>query len=43
MTVSEIGERMSAHELCVAWPAFFEYRQREAEREAEKRSRRRRR
>jgi hypothetical protein len=36
MTVGEIGERMSAHELTVAWPAFFAYRRREAERQAQK-------
>lgn len=36
MTVSELGQRMSAHELTVAWPAFFAYRRREAERQAEK-------
>lgn len=28
MPVSELGERMSAHELCVQWPAFFEARHR---------------
>jgi hypothetical protein len=37
MTVSELGVRMSAHELNVVWPAFFDYRRREAERQAEKR------
>jgi hypothetical protein len=36
MPVSELGVRMSAHELNVVWPAFFDYRQRMAEREAEK-------
>jgi hypothetical protein len=36
MTVSELGSRMSAHELTVAWPAFFAYRAREAERQKEK-------
>jgi hypothetical protein len=36
MPVSELGERMSAHELAVIWPAFFRYRQREADREADK-------
>ena len=41
MTVSEIGERMSLHELTVEWPAFFEVRRREVERENEKRESRR--
>jgi hypothetical protein len=41
MPVSELGERMSAHELTVIWPAFFRYREREAEREAEKQASRR--
>lgn len=36
MPVGELADRMSAHELCVVWPAFFAYRRREAEREAEK-------
>jgi hypothetical protein len=36
MPVSELADRMSAHELTVVWPAFFRYRQREAEREEEK-------
>lgn len=40
MSVGELcygrGTPMSAHELCVVWPAFFEVRQRQAEREAEK-------
>jgi hypothetical protein len=36
MTVSEIGERMSAHELTVAWPAYFAYRAREQKRENDK-------
>lgn len=35
MTVSELGDRMSAHELCVEWPAFFQARKREAQRQAE--------
>jgi hypothetical protein len=30
---------MTAHELTVAWPLFFEYRQRSAKREAEKKRR----
>lgn len=38
MTVSEMCDRMSAHELTVLWPAFFQARERirrreEAERE----------
>lgn len=36
MPVSELAGRMSAHELTVVWPAYFRYRQREAEREAER-------
>ena len=43
MPVGELADRMSAHELCVAWPAFFAWRAREAEREAEKQDQRRRR
>lgn len=39
MTVGEMGVRMSAHELTVRWPLFFEYRQRQADREAQKESR----
>jgi hypothetical protein len=42
MPVGEIGARMSAHELCVVWPAFFAYRRRQAEREAEAREQRQR-
>lgn len=26
MSVRELGERMSAHELCVVWPAYFSVR-----------------
>jgi hypothetical protein len=41
MTVGELcygrGTPMSVHELAVGWPAFYEYRQRDAEREAAKR------
>jgi hypothetical protein len=33
MPVGELGQRMSLHELTVAWPAFFAYRQRVRERE----------
>jgi hypothetical protein len=36
MPISEIGERMSAHELGVTWPAFFRYRDRVRERDAER-------
>jgi hypothetical protein len=36
MSLRELGESMSAHELCVIWPAFFETRRRAQEREAEK-------
>jgi nucleoside-diphosphate-sugar epimerase len=32
MPISELGERMSAHELTVIWPEFFRYRERERER-----------
>jgi hypothetical protein len=28
MPVGEMCQRMSAHELCVMWPAYFAYRQR---------------
>lgn len=43
MTVGELGERMSNHELTVTWPAFFAYRNREARRQAERAENRRRR
>jgi hypothetical protein len=33
MPVGEMCERMSAHELCIAWPAYFEYRARQRRRE----------
>ncbi len=37
MTVAELtygrGTPMSAHELCISWPLFFEYRAREAQRQ----------
>jgi len=36
LTSGEPG--MSAHELCVVWPEFFAYRERQREREAEKRA-----
>lgn len=34
MTISDLGERASAHELTVLWPAYFAYRNRVAEAEA---------
>lgn len=40
MPVGELGSRMSAHELAVMWPAYFQYREREREREEERRVRR---
>lgn len=36
MPVSELGERMSAHELTVVWPAFFRARARERKRAEDK-------
>lgn len=33
MPVAEMCNRMSAHELTVAWPLFFAYRNREAKRQ----------
>lgn len=36
MPVGELGDRMSAHELAVVWPAFFAWREMAQEREAEK-------
>lgn len=33
MPVGELGDRMSAHELGVLWPAFFRHRQRQHDRE----------
>lgn len=37
MTVAELthgrGTPMSAHELCVSWPLFYEYQRREAQRQ----------
>lgn len=29
MPVGELGQRMTAHELTVVWPAFFAYRKRQ--------------
>jgi hypothetical protein len=34
MPVGELGQRMSAHELAVMWPAFFAWREREKEYQA---------
>ena len=39
-SVRELCESMSAHELCVEWPAFFEARNRMREQEALKRANR---
>jgi hypothetical protein len=39
-SVRELGESMSAHELCVRWPLYFEYEARERERQEEKAKRR---
>lgn len=36
MPMGEILNRMSVHELCVLWPEFFAYRQREAKRQHDK-------
>lgn len=36
MPVGELGDRMSAHELSVLWPAYFKYRAQAAEREQER-------
>ena len=36
MPVGELGQRMSARELCVEWPAFFRARTRIREQEEEK-------
>jgi hypothetical protein len=40
MTVSELGDRMSAHELSVAWPAYFAYKLRQQERAEQQAERR---
>jgi hypothetical protein len=40
MPVGELGQRMSAHELSVSWPAFFAFRRREQERSEERKQRR---
>jgi hypothetical protein len=36
MPVGELCDRMSAHELSVAWPLFFEWRRRDAKRQADR-------
>lgn len=33
MPISELGTRMSAHELTVIWPAYYAWRERADERE----------
>jgi hypothetical protein len=33
MPIGELGERMSAHELTVTWPAYFAWRDRARQRE----------
>lgn len=35
MPVEEMCNRMSAHELTVRWPLFFDWRRREAKRQSE--------
>lgn len=40
MPVGELGQRMSAHELSVVWPAYFNWRARAREREEETRGQR---
>lgn len=39
MSIKDIGERMSAHELAVTWPAYFKWRAMAQEREQEKQER----
>ena len=39
MTLGEMGSRMSAHELAVVWPAYFEVRAEREEREERERER----
>ena len=39
MTISEIGRRMSCHELTVSWPAFLAFKDREQKREADRQKR----
>ena len=36
MPIAELGQRMSAHELSVVWPAYFAWRARERQREEER-------
>ena len=36
MPISELGRRMSAHELCTTWPAYFALRAKEQAREEAK-------
>jgi hypothetical protein len=36
MTVRDLGERMTAYELTILWPAFFAWEVRNAEREERK-------
>jgi hypothetical protein len=38
MSLGEMGQRMSAHEMCVLWPAYFAHRARIREQEEEKQS-----
>lgn len=42
MPVGELYDRMSLHELCVRWPAFFAYRERERQAQEQKAENRRR-
>ena len=37
MPVGELGDRMSNHELCVFWPAYFAHRRKQEEAERQKR------
>ena len=39
MSIRELGHRMSAHELNVTWPLYFEFRRREEKRRAEREKR----
>lgn len=38
MPVGELGTRMSNYELCVLWPAFFQWREGARQREQERAS-----
>lgn len=42
MPVGELGDRMSAHELCVVWPTYFQVRREAQERQQREEERRRR-